>query len=1379
MRITPLRFVALSLFGSLVLVGCAQQIGDIDRTGPNRIEKAAFEGEWYIRQTVVDVNATAISSFVGLEGPMERVVFDIEEDYLLAYRTHEDILGIDSATNPEWERGQPVVAYEIQSHFDVQRGYSSSTGEQTNVIAENSSDRHWYEREFIRVNWSQNRIDTDIDPMVSIYDVSGVSISPQDNGDEPTWYVERDANGEAVYIDVLNTYIIQPDWLECVLTFGFPLYNATCGPETITVRTSFMRIEEDDNYIPREYSDWDMNDFGFFRTERTSYDPYYGARDESRIYLAHTWNIWQESTNPDGSVIPYADRDVRPIVYYLSESWPDEYKDVAFEIANDYDNAFRRIVAAHRGVEIPSTPSEMDTVDYDLVPRMFYLCENPGGTESPYEMSNAGYQDGLCQREGTVKEIGDLRYSMFNWILQPQQNGPWGYGPSSADPLTSQIINGNANIYPASMLIYSRYILDLTKIISGELNAEDFGHGRDVDAYFERLRRRNDDDVFLGLVRDSSDRNAAIEAAIENQLADPRVQHILSRNPEEFRMRAGDTNPLERLRGTSLERAAIFPEIEQRLLSPTDREAIVNGTLDPSAPLSATQVHELSLATIGDPIRMLADYNRQQQRFMQHGANNACVFMASAGDPGLMGLAEVLAEEREVLADQGMTIDEIDAELTHTILEGMLRMIHGHELGHTVGLRHNFAGSFDALNFGIEYWRLREQTFDPCARAECLAQQAERENPDPERCELEPITFVNNGFFSGEIAPSQCRDERGNVIDENGEVRRNQEVESFGEYQERSAELLQGLYDNRIHDYQVGSLMDYTGNAASVGWSGLGLYDYAAIAYGYGELREVFNITPHMLHVEVTYEGETDDFDSSTIRRSEVEITTFDDVDIFVIDRLNLEEGDSPAYLREDEIGHEHPYTYYHYSTLPIMFGGDVEAMYDRTLVPQGEVGQRVEVPFRFCSDEYRGAAIECNVWDSGADFLEIFQDTRDGFDEYYFSTFFRRGRAGFGLWLYPVITRMYGRVMAPMTNFYQHWLIRAAGRGSQWYNSDWGGDAATKAAFAALDFLGSIITRPTIGTYYYDEDEDMYINIDDELDYTAPFNFEIEENIEPGDYLSIGADIGRYGFERYRRDDQDVPGYYYFLEPEVLSWFWAKWTAMMALVLPTVNILGQDTASDSTAFSIPPYLIFADELTAFFGALPREDFDILGACVQKGNGRDGARVYQRGLISGAPSGCAGSVALNPYSNVYGNADFNMRLLSVLYGSAYFQTNYSMNWFDQSNVYILGRGYNLEPGEGFIFETFTDDNGLQYAAMLPEEVDPGVDENVFVGVQLVREANAFYEEREAILVETGGNRTGDYWEVHNNLENTIETMRLLNQSNSLFEGWNVFIPFTL
>src|SRR5699024_7276290 len=55
-------------------------------------------------------------------------------------------------------RGQVIAAYRITSHFDIQRQYDPATGEQTNVIVENASDRPWQQRKYMRVDWSQNLV---------------------------------------------------------------------------------------------------------------------------------------------------------------------------------------------------------------------------------------------------------------------------------------------------------------------------------------------------------------------------------------------------------------------------------------------------------------------------------------------------------------------------------------------------------------------------------------------------------------------------------------------------------------------------------------------------------------------------------------------------------------------------------------------------------------------------------------------------------------------------------------------------------------------------------------------------------------------------------------------------------------------------------------------------------------------------------------------------------------------------------------------------------------------------------------------------------------------------------------------------------------------
>ena len=112
---------------------------------------------------------------------MERGVFEIDESTLFFYRTYEyttgaEVIGQTSDTDTPLldENGQPVIrtivvngvevdapvfvyrgapiaSWPITKHFDVIQSYSAATGELTNVTSENTSDRKWYEREWMRV----------------------------------------------------------------------------------------------------------------------------------------------------------------------------------------------------------------------------------------------------------------------------------------------------------------------------------------------------------------------------------------------------------------------------------------------------------------------------------------------------------------------------------------------------------------------------------------------------------------------------------------------------------------------------------------------------------------------------------------------------------------------------------------------------------------------------------------------------------------------------------------------------------------------------------------------------------------------------------------------------------------------------------------------------------------------------------------------------------------------------------------------------------------------------------------------------------------------------------------------------------------------------
>ena len=52
--------------------------------------------------------------------------------------------------------GQPLAAFKIEKHFDIRRDYNPATGEEQNVLVENDTDTRWYERKYMRVDWSKN-----------------------------------------------------------------------------------------------------------------------------------------------------------------------------------------------------------------------------------------------------------------------------------------------------------------------------------------------------------------------------------------------------------------------------------------------------------------------------------------------------------------------------------------------------------------------------------------------------------------------------------------------------------------------------------------------------------------------------------------------------------------------------------------------------------------------------------------------------------------------------------------------------------------------------------------------------------------------------------------------------------------------------------------------------------------------------------------------------------------------------------------------------------------------------------------------------------------------------------------------------------------------
>ena len=183
------RFPKLGLALMVIMgIGCAQEIGDINRIQPNYQDKKIFTGEWHQRTVVVDKQHSSSYPFIGYEGGLERIRWEITQRRLLAFRSYAKAPGAEGGDAGDQTL---IAAFPIHRHFDIRRQYNPINGQENNVIQENDFDRPWWERQYIRVDWSNNLVqDYDLNGWVRLrMGADGVTARAADNDPTNPWRV--------------------------------------------------------------------------------------------------------------------------------------------------------------------------------------------------------------------------------------------------------------------------------------------------------------------------------------------------------------------------------------------------------------------------------------------------------------------------------------------------------------------------------------------------------------------------------------------------------------------------------------------------------------------------------------------------------------------------------------------------------------------------------------------------------------------------------------------------------------------------------------------------------------------------------------------------------------------------------------------------------------------------------------------------------------------------------------------------------------------------------------------------------------------------------------------------------------------------------------
>ncbi|HEY8041405.1 MAG TPA: hypothetical protein VIF15_16480, partial [Polyangiaceae bacterium] len=140
-----------AIFGSSA--GCAQSRDPINRVQADALDKHFFVGpslsdtsddpEFYKGNRIVDQPYGVGQGFYMFQslGSLSRIKWEIQETKLIARLTYDRIQNSDHYGARTTDTGQVVAEFAISSHFDIIRDYNPQTGEQLNVIVENTTDR--------------------------------------------------------------------------------------------------------------------------------------------------------------------------------------------------------------------------------------------------------------------------------------------------------------------------------------------------------------------------------------------------------------------------------------------------------------------------------------------------------------------------------------------------------------------------------------------------------------------------------------------------------------------------------------------------------------------------------------------------------------------------------------------------------------------------------------------------------------------------------------------------------------------------------------------------------------------------------------------------------------------------------------------------------------------------------------------------------------------------------------------------------------------------------------------------------------------------------------------------------------------------------------
>ncbi len=849
-------------------------------------------------------------------------------------------------------------------------------------------------------------------------------------------------------------------------------------------------------------------------------------------YNVNRHNIWRQWVDGEGNALPYGARETRPLVYYTSTELPAHLVEPSFDLTGAWSQVFMRLVRNLRGQadmviprqECQTTDPEaycyctanpdsgeilnptceghwnpfISRAEYEAMPGVenAYDCwvevpagaqpdmEDPGlsdtdfygwygarftGSECMVDLrvntchrasieANGGTTDGMeCQ------ERGDMRFNLLSYVDQP--GTPFlGVATLRGDPVSGEIRAGDANIGGPALDGYRTSAMQQYDLINGNLTDRTFLIGEDVRNYLENVGRvgvaaQPREPFLTANVAPAGSAPGNMGEAMRNRMG-AYVDRAMQLQGNEGRARIF-TDRRDMLAGT---------EIERRLMA-TEETLAMAGIDELPAGVAPSDINDAILDRVS-PFRRSAGELLDYQRDMETRISSANMMMPNE------------FVDASVLEFVNRHRDWNRAKLEIVINQLLFYQTQLHELGHCLGLRHDFGASADVGNYDADYY---------------LIDQA-LPNADPADFDLDGT----DGLSSAEQAAFQ---------------------EAYRE--RKDLRELAG-----IDRWMNSSIMEYTAQwyERTSTTRGAGRYDHAAISNAYGDLTEIYD-----------NEAMTPVGDINPVNTSRIWVKFYNGGETCEVDadcpfgaggsnEGELLAGNAASGLIQRCLPHPNGAER---GNICSNFDADATAM-----VSGGNV-RYVPVFYNFCTDDRVGTGVPnisnrpgtggpCERFDEGDSYREVVANLAEQYDRQYIFTNFRRYRSSFSLGGY-LFNRLIGRQYNILQAIFQNLLYRYVDD-PEYQNQ--GGAFGFEDHFLAtadvVNFYARVMSQPPLGPYEYDEGWGRYEKI--------PGN---DDAATPGVDLALPLGMARYSGSEYQAGLSGIR------RIERIGTFYEKWFTM------------------------------------------------------------------------------------------------------------------------------------------------------------------------------------------------------------------------------------------